>query len=70
VHNLAGLAEAAGQNLSEYLAGARIACIGPITAQAARAGGLAVELAAAEHSMEGLVAALVEHRIHPTEQMS
>ncbi len=68
VHNLAGLAEAAGQNLSEYLAGARIACIGPITAQAVRAGGLTVDLEAAEYSMEGLIAALVERTNHSTEQ--
>jgi uroporphyrinogen III methyltransferase/synthase len=37
-----------------------VACIGPITADTARAAGLAVDVVAAEHTIEGLVAALVE----------
>lgn len=40
---------------------AKIACIGPTTARAARDIGLKVDLSAAEHSGEGLVAALVDY---------
>lgn len=38
-----------------------IACIGPVTAQAAREAGLRVAVVAAEHTIPGLVAALGEH---------
>ena len=38
----------------------QIACIGPITAQTAQALGLTVNLVAEEHSVEGLVAAVVK----------
>jgi len=38
-----------------------IACIGPITAQTARELGLPVDVEAAEHTVEGLVAAVREH---------
>src|SRR5205823_12970718 len=37
-----------------------VACIGPITAATARAAGLTVDVVAAEHTIEGLVRALVE----------
>jgi len=37
-----------------------VACIGPITADTARAAGLTVDVVAAEHTIEGLVRALVE----------
>lgn len=40
------------------LGGASVACIGPVTAAAARAMGLTVDLEPAEHSIPGLVAAL------------
>jgi uroporphyrinogen III methyltransferase / synthase len=45
------------------LAGARlpppvVACIGPVTAEAARGAGFSVDVVAAEHSVEGLVTAL------------
>jgi uroporphyrinogen III methyltransferase/synthase len=48
------------------LAGSRpqprvVACIGPVTADAARAAGLRVDVVAADHSVEGLVAALAAH---------
>lgn len=36
-----------------------VACIGPITDDAARAAGMKVDLAASEHTMEGLVATLL-----------
>ncbi len=38
----------------------QIACIGPVTAQTAQALGLTVDLVAEEHTVEGLVAALVK----------
>jgi len=38
-----------------------VACIGPVTAATARARGLRVDVEAAEHTIDGLVAALVEH---------
>lgn len=50
-----GLAELAG---TEALRGARIACIGPVTAAAARKAGLEVDVEAAVHTAEGLVEAL------------
>jgi uroporphyrinogen III methyltransferase/synthase len=37
-----------------------VACIGPITADTARAAGLTVDVVAAEHTIDGLVGALVE----------
>jgi len=37
-----------------------VACIGPITADTARAAGLTVDVVAAEHTIDGLVRALVE----------
>jgi uroporphyrinogen-III synthase len=37
-----------------------VACIGPITAETARAAGLRVDVVAGEHSIEGLVTALLE----------
>jgi uroporphyrinogen-III synthase len=38
-----------------------VACIGPITANTARELGLRVDVTAAEYTMDGLVAALVQH---------
>jgi uroporphyrinogen-III synthase len=38
-----------------------VACIGPITAATARDAGLAVDVEADEHTVPGLVAALVAH---------
>jgi uroporphyrinogen III methyltransferase/synthase len=53
VHNL-GSPQAA----REACAGKTVACIGPITAQAAKDAGLRVDVAAPEHTVEGLVEAL------------
>jgi uroporphyrinogen-III synthase len=38
-----------------------VACIGPVTAEAARGAGFHVDVVAGEHSADGLVAALVAH---------
>jgi uroporphyrinogen-III synthase len=38
-----------------------VACIGPVTASTARDAGLTVDVVAAEHTIDGLIAALVEH---------
>ncbi|HET7089930.1 MAG TPA: uroporphyrinogen-III synthase [Anaerolineae bacterium] len=46
-----------------------IACIGPITAQTAREVGLPVNVMAAEYTMDGLVAALVEYFSPPDLQV-
>ncbi len=54
VHALGGIDPA------EALRGAQIACIGPITAQTARELGLRVDIIAKEHTIEGLVKAIVE----------
>ena len=45
----------------DRLAGATIACIGPITATTARESGLEVDIVANEHTVAGLVDALEEH---------
>lgn len=47
-----------GTRAVAVLEGAYVACIGPVTASAARAMGLTVHLEPAEHSIPGLVAAL------------
>ena len=49
-----------GARAVRVLGGAYVACIGPVTASAARALGLTVHLEPAEHSIPGLVAALEE----------
>jgi uroporphyrinogen III methyltransferase/synthase len=46
-------------------AGATVACIGPITAEAARDLGFRVDIVPAEHTSEGLVAALLADRVAP-----
>ena len=46
---------------SSLLADAAVACIGPITANAARASGLHVDVVAQEYTVPGLVSAMREH---------
>ena len=46
----------------EFAGDATVACIGPPTAEAARKLGLKVEIVAQEHTVGGLVAAIIEHR--------
>jgi uroporphyrinogen III methyltransferase/synthase len=53
VHNLGS-----PQTAREACAGKTVACIGPITAQAAKDAGLPVHVVAPEHTVEGLVEAL------------
>jgi uroporphyrinogen-III synthase len=62
VHNLVALFDAAGRSLPEYLAGATVACIGPITAQAAREEGLDVDIEAQEHTVDGLLRAILANQ--------
>ena len=60
VRNLAGLFP--GRPLGEVLSGAAVAVIGPVTARAAAEHGLTVACQAAEYTLDGLVAALVDWR--------
>lgn len=48
-----------GCRASAIVAGAVVACIGPVTARAAENRGLTVDVIAAEYTMDGLVAALI-----------
>ena len=57
VRNLAHVAEAVG--LGAILKGAKVACIGPVTADAARAVGVHVDIVAANHTIDDLVEAIV-----------
>ncbi|MGC9333886.1 MAG: uroporphyrinogen-III C-methyltransferase [Anaerolineae bacterium] len=59
VRNLASMARQAGLDLSQALAHATVACIGPITAGTARDLGLAVGVVAEEYTVDGLVQALI-----------
>jgi len=61
VRNLGAMAQDAGLDLSQALAGVTVACIGPITAETARGMGLGVHAMAEEYTIEGLVQALVDH---------
>jgi uroporphyrinogen III methyltransferase/synthase len=45
-----------------------VACIGPVTAATARQAGLAVDVVAGEHTIDGLVAALVDHFGRPARE--
>ncbi len=50
-----------GDSACERLEGAAVACIGPITAETARASGLRVDIVASEYTIDGLVDALVRY---------
>ncbi len=60
--NLAAMARDAGLDLPRALAGATVACIGPITANTARELGLAVDVVADEYTIDGLVEAILDSR--------
>ena len=53
--------------LGEFWSTVKVACIGPTTAEVAQSEGLPVHIVAAEHSAQGLVAALVAHFEQGTE---
>jgi len=62
VRNLAeSLQSAFGETWRNVLAGALVACIGPITAQTACEFGLQPDIIAAEYTVEGLLDAIVRH---------
>jgi uroporphyrinogen III methyltransferase / synthase len=50
-----------GTSQVELLSGVTVACIGPITAEAAEAKGLQVDVRSEEHTIPGLVDAIVRH---------
>ena len=45
----------------------KIACIGPVTSQTARELGLFVDIEASEFTIDGLVRAIVQHKVQHTE---
>ena len=55
------LCQALGPRAAELLRGARLAAIGPITADVARAEGLSVDVVAGEYTVPGLIDALERH---------
>jgi uroporphyrinogen III methyltransferase/synthase len=57
VVNLAAILEA--DNLAHHLADTRVACIGPVTAEAAQSHGLTVHIQPEEHTGQAIVAAIV-----------
>jgi hydroxymethylbilane synthase len=61
VENLAAILET--DHLAPYLAGTRVACIGPVTAEAARSHGLTVHLQPEEHTGKAIVAAIVADNV-------
>jgi hydroxymethylbilane synthase len=61
ITNLAALLET--DHLAPYLAKTRVACIGPVTAEAARLYGLEVHIQPDEHTSEAIVRALVADSI-------
>jgi uroporphyrinogen-III synthase len=65
VRSFAALLAEAKLSLDQALSGARVACIGPITAQAARDLGLPVHIQAEVYTMQGLVHALEQHLAEP-----
>ncbi len=58
VANLAAILEA--DHLAPHLAGTRVACIGPVTADAARSHGLTVHIQPEEHTGKAVVAAIID----------
>ena len=59
VRNLLSLLDAGPGRAA--MSASRIACIGPVTAAAARDAGLRVDIEAVEHTVDGLVQALITH---------
>jgi uroporphyrinogen III methyltransferase/synthase len=65
VHNFVTLVGQAGLSLSRLADHAQVACIGPITARAARELGLPVHVQAQQYTLDGLVQALEQHFNQP-----
>jgi uroporphyrinogen III methyltransferase/synthase len=65
VRNFVSLLSQVGLPLAQVLQRARVACIGPVTAQAARDLGLPVDVQADVYTLEGLVAAVDHHLVQP-----
>jgi hydroxymethylbilane synthase len=61
VATLRNHAEFATQHLADFWSNVTVACIGPSTAEVAQAEGLTVHVVASEHTVPGLVAALITH---------
>ena len=61
VRYLAAMLRDTGQEIAQVLSGATIACIGPITAQAAQELGLPVHMTATASTIDGLVETLVQY---------
>lgn len=59
VRNFAGML--ATPDLQGLLRGVTVACIGPVTADTAREMGITVDVSAKEYTIDGLVAAILEH---------
>ncbi|MHB1042750.1 MAG: uroporphyrinogen-III C-methyltransferase [Eubacteriales bacterium] len=59
VRNFAGML--ATPDLQDLLRGVTVACIGPVTADTAREMGITVDVSAKEYTIDGLVAAILEH---------
>jgi uroporphyrinogen III methyltransferase / synthase len=62
VRNFVALFDSSTRSLADFLTGARVACIGPITAQAARAEGFDVHIEAQEHTVDGLLRVILDNQ--------
>jgi uroporphyrinogen III methyltransferase/synthase len=51
------------ENMSQMPEGIKIACIGPVTAKTATKLGLRADIVATEHSIDGLIEAMIKHEI-------
>lgn len=51
----------AGKNVSKWLDGVKIACIGPVTAETARNSGINPDIVSEEYTIKGIVDAIVKH---------
>ncbi len=60
---VSGFTKALGRNISQYTRDVRIACIGPVTAEAATRAGLSVDIISGQASIPGLVEAIVNYKL-------
>jgi len=61
VSNFLTMLESKGEEIGEWMGNVAVACIGPITAEAARKRGLRVTLVAKEYTIEGLLESIVQY---------